>query len=173
MAAIYGAEIGIGRNTLLGALLMNLLVGVPFAYGFGYLAKYVGTKRCIYLGLFIYVLISIGAYFISKPIDFWILAFMVAIVQGGTQALSRSLFASMLPKAKTAEFFGFYGMSSRIGGFIGPLVFAVVTQLTGTSRLSMISLGIFFVVGGFLLSRVDEKEAIRLAKEEDAANASI
>jgi len=173
MAAIYGAEIGIDRTTLIGALLITVLVGAPFAYGFGYLAKHVSTKECIYLGLFVYSLISIGGYFMSKPIHFWILAFMVGTVQGGTQALSRSLFGSMIPKAKTAEFFGFYGMSSRIGGFIGPLVFAVVTQLTGTSRLSMISIGIFFVVGGLLLSRVDEKEGIRLAKEEDAANAFI
>ncbi len=168
MATIYGAEIGIDRNTLIGALLMTQFVGIPCAFGFGRLAKYIGTKRCIYLGLLVYTLISIGAYFMTRPIEFWILAFMVGTVQGGTQALSRSLFSSMIPKAKTAEFFGFYGMSSRIGGFIGPLVFAIVSQATGNSRLSIISLTVFFVIGGILLGRVDEKQAVLIAREEDS-----
>ena len=168
MATIYGAEIGIDRSTLIGALLMTQFVGIPCAFGFGRLAKYIGTKRCIYLGLLIYTLISIGAYFMTRPVEFWILAFMVGTVQGGTQALSRSLFSSMIPKAKTAEFFGFYGMSSRIGGFIGPLVFAIVSQATGNSRLSIISLTVFFVIGGILLCRVDEKQAVLIAREEDS-----
>ncbi|MFA9408217.1 MAG: MFS transporter [Candidatus Dadabacteria bacterium] len=168
MATIYGAEIGIGRNDLIGALLMTQFVGIPFSFGFGRLAKSVGTKNCIYIGLFVYTLISIGGYFISSALDFWILAFLVGTVQGGTQALSRSYFASMIPKAKTAEFFGFYGMSSRMGGFIGPFIFAVVGQLTGNSRLSIISLIIFFVLGAVLLSRVDGQEGVRIAREEDS-----
>ncbi|MCK5329405.1 MAG: MFS transporter [Candidatus Latescibacteria bacterium] len=167
MATIYGAEIGIGRNDLIGALLMTQFVGIPFAFGFGRFAKSIGTKNCIYIGLFVYTIISIGGYFISTALDFWILAFLVGTVQGGTQALSRSYFGSMIPKAKTAEFFGFYGMSSRMGGFIGPFIFAVVGQLTGNSRLSIISLIIFFVLGAILLSRVNEKEGLRIAKEED------
>ena len=115
MATIYGAEIGLGRDTLIGALLMTLIVGAPFSILFGRLAKHIGAKNCIYICLIVYTVISIGGYFITKPVDFWVLAFMVGTVQGGAQALSRSLYGSMIPRSKTAEFFGFYGMSSRIG----------------------------------------------------------
>jgi len=168
MATIYGAELGLNQNTLIGALLLGLVIGVPSAIFFGWLAKHIGAKKCVYICLFGYILISIGGFFISKPIDFWILGAAVGTVMGGAQALSRSYFASMVPKAKSAEFFGFYGMSSRIGGFIGPLVFAVVSQITGTSRYAIISIGIFFIIGVILLSRVDEKEGVRIAREEDS-----
>lgn len=168
MATIYGADIGLGMNTLIGALLMTLIVGVPFAFIFGRLAKLIGAKRCIYICLFVYVLISIGGFFITRPIDFWILAFMVGTVQGGAQALSRSLYGSMIPKAKTAEFFGFYGMSSRLGGFAGPFVFALVAQITGNSRFGIVAIVIFFILGALLLTRVNVEEGVRAAREEDA-----
>ncbi|MFA9409236.1 MAG: MFS transporter [Candidatus Dadabacteria bacterium] len=167
MATIYGAEIGIDQTTLIGALLMTQFVGIPFAFAFGRLAKYIGTKNSIMIGLFVYTIISIGGYFMQTALHFWILAFLVGTVQGGTQALSRSLFGSMLPKSKTGEFYGFYGMSSKFAGIIGPLVFAVVTQITGTSRLSILSLIMFFIIGAFLLNRVDEKEGIRIALEDN------
>lgn len=163
MAAIYGSEIGIGTNDLVGALLLTQFVGIPFAILFGRVADVIGTKKSIYIGLFVYMSISIGAFFMTKGIHFWILAFCIALVQGGTQALSRSLFASMLPISKTAEFFGFYGMSSKFAGIFGPLIFAVVGQLTGTSRLSILSLVAFFIIGALILSRVDEKGGIRRA----------
>jgi UMF1 family MFS transporter len=97
---------------------------------------------------------------------------MVGLVQGGSQALSRSLFGVMVPKAKSAEFYGFYDVSSKFAGIVGPAVFALVGQLTGSSRLSIVSLIIFFVVGGVLLTRVDEGEGIRVAREQDAALAA-
>jgi len=168
MATIYGAELGIGRSTLIGALLMTLIIGVPFSLFFGWLANFIGAKKCIYICLFVYTLISIGGYFIKSGLDFWILAFMVGTVQGGAQALSRSLYGSMIPKAKTAEFFGFYGMSSRIGGFMGPLLFAVVSQTTGNSRYSIVAVVIFFIAGGILLTRVDVDEGVRVAREDDS-----
>lgn len=167
MATIYGAELGLGRDTLIGALLMTLIIGAPFSILFGRLAKHIGAKNCIYICLVVYTLISVVGYFITRPIDFWILAFMVGTVQGGAQALSRSLYGSMIPRAKTAEFFGFYGMSSRIGGFVGPLLFAVVSQLTGNSRYSIVSIVIFFIVGTVLLTRVDVKEGVKTARKED------
>ncbi|MBN1221090.1 MAG: MFS transporter [Anaerolineae bacterium] len=169
MATIYGAEIGIGDTALIGALLMTQFVGIPFAFAFGWLAKRIGPKPSIYLGLTIYTLISIGGYFMSVAWHFWVLAFMVGTVQGGSQALSRSLFGAMSPKAKMAEFFGFYEMSSRTAGIVGPFLFAVIGQMTGSSRLSIVALVVFFIVGGFLLSRVDEQEGIRIASAEDAA----
>ncbi|GJM17343.1 MAG: MFS transporter [Thermodesulfobacteriota bacterium] len=167
MATIYGAELGLNQNTLIGSLLLALIVGFPSAIFFGWLAKSIGAKKCIYICLLGYSLISIGGFFISKPIDFWILGAAVGVVMGGAQALSRSYFGSMVPKSKTAEFFGFYGMSSRIGGFLGPLVFALVGQLMGNSRYAIISLLIFFIVGIILLINVDEKEGIKIAKQED------
>jgi UMF1 family MFS transporter len=176
MATIYGAELGLNQNTLIGALLLGLIIGalllgliigVPSVIFFGWLAKHIGAKKCIYICLFGYALISIGGFFISKPIDFWILGAAVGIVMGGAQALSRSYFGSMVPKAKTAEFFGFYGMSSRLGGFLGPLLFAVVGQITGNSRYSIVAIVIFFIVGAILLTRVNEDEGLRIAREED------
>jgi len=140
MATIYGVEIGIDQTTLIGALLMTQFVGIPFSFAFGRLAKYIGTKNSILFGLFVYTMISIGGYFMETALHFWILAFLVGTVQGGTQALSRSLFGSMLPKSKTGEFYGFYGMSSKFAGIIGPLVFAIVSQIAGSSRLSILSL---------------------------------
>ncbi|MCK5390795.1 MAG: MFS transporter [Deltaproteobacteria bacterium] len=167
MAAIYGAEIGIDQTALIGALLMTQFVGIPFSFAFGRLAKYIGAKNSILLGLFVYTMISIGGYFMETALHFWILAFVVGTVQGGTQALSRSLFGSMLPKSKTGEFYGFYGMSSKFAGIVGPLVFAIVSQIAGSSRLSILSLIVFFIVGGFLLNRVDEKKGIEYAQENN------
>lgn len=167
MATIYGADLGLGMSTLIGALLLTLIIGIPFAFIFGRLAKIIGAKRCIYICLLVYTLISIGGFFIDSAIDFWILAFMVGTVQGGAQALSRSLYGSMIPKAKTAEFFGFYGLSSRFGGFMGPFIFALVAQITGNSRFGIISIVIFFILGALLLSRVNVDEGVRIAREED------
>ncbi len=165
MATIYGAEIGISQTALIGALLMTQFVGIPFSFAFGRLAGIIGTKSSILLGLAVYTVISIGGYFMENAVHFWILAFLVGTVQGGTQALSRSMFGSMLPKDKTAEFFGFYGLSSKFAGIVGPLVFAVVSQTMGSSRLSIISLIVFFVIGGFMLSRVDVEKGIEAARE--------
>ncbi|MEM7009387.1 MAG: MFS transporter [Thermodesulfobacteriota bacterium] len=167
MATIYGAEIGIDQTSLIGALLMTQFVGIPFAFLFGRLAKTLGTKNSILLGLAVYTLISISGYFMETALHFWILAFMVGTVQGGTQALSRSFFGSMLPKSKTAEFYGFYGMSSKFAGIVGPLVFAIVSQVAGSSRLSIISLIVFFIVGGFVLFKVDENRGLELAEKEN------
>lgn len=166
MAAIYGAEIGISQSALIGALLMTQFVGIPFSFAFGRLAGYIGVKNSIMLGLFVYTVISISSYFMETALHFFILAFFVGTVQGGTQALSRSLYGSMLPKEKTAEFFGFYGMSSKFAGIFGPLAFAVVSQTTGTSRLSIISLIVFFIAGAILLSRVDIRKGINAASGE-------
>jgi UMF1 family MFS transporter len=168
MATIYGNEIGIDRSSLIGALLLVQFLGIPFTMAFASVAKSLGTKRAIFLALGIYCLVSIGGYFMSKAWHFWALAVAVASAQGGAQALSRSLFGRMVPKSKSAEFFGFYSVSSKFAGIIGPLVFAVVGQLTGTSRLSIVSLIFFFVVGGLLLSRVDVEEGARAAAARDS-----
>ena len=99
---------------------------------------------------------------------FYILAFMVGMVQGGSQALSRPLYGTMVPKSQSAEFFGLYSTSSQVAGILGPLLFGAVSQLTGASRLSIVSLIIFFLVGGLILTQVNVDEGRRVAQQEDA-----
>ena len=158
MAVVYGDEIGIGRNDLITALVLTQFVGIPSTFGFGRLARVLGTKRSILVGLGVYGLISVAGYFMQTALHFYILAGLVGMVLGGTQALSRSLYASMIPPARSAEFFGFYSTSSRFAGIFGPLVFGVVGQATGGSRLGIVALLFFFLAGGALLLLVDERE---------------
>lgn len=169
MATIYGAEIGIGQTTLIGTLLMVQFVGIPFAFLFGWLAKKIGTKRSIYLSLLVYTGISVMGYFLSQEWQFWALGVAVATVQGGSQALSRSLFGRLAPKSKSAEFFGFFSVSEKFAGIIGPFIFGLVGQIMGNSRLAIISLIIFFILGAVLLSRVNEEEGMRVAQQEENA----
>ena len=167
MATIYGAEIGIGRNDLIGALLLVQFVGIPATFAFGALAARIGAKRGVYLALAVYTGIAVLGYFMREAWQFWVLACGVALVQGGSQALSRSIFAAIIPKGKSAEFFGFYSISGKFGNIVGPLVFAVVSQLAGGSRLSVLSLIVFFLGGMILLSRVDIEEGKRVARMAD------
>lgn len=172
MAVIFGAEIGVGQADLIGAILMVQFVGIPFSIAFGWLARRLGAKRSILLALGVYTLIAIGGYFMQTALHFWILALLVATVQGGSQALSRSLYGAMSPRAKTSEFFGFYDVSSKFAGIIGPALFGIIGTLTGSSRLSIVSLVVFFITGAYLLTRVDEQEGIRVAKEENTSLAT-
>lgn len=167
MATIYGAEIGIGQTTLIGTLLMVQFVGIPFAFLFGWLAKKIGTKKSIYLSLLVYTGIAIAGYFMQKEWHFWALGLAVATVQGGSQALSRSLFGRMVPKSKSAEFFGFFSVSEKFAGIAGPLIFGLVSQFMGNSRLGIISLILFFIIGASLLTFVNEKEGISVAEKEE------
>ena len=168
MATIYGTEIGIGSTDLIGALLMTQFIGIPFAILFGKIGQKIGTKKGIYIGLAMYLVIIIYGYYMDSAIDFWILAGMVGTVQGGAQALSRSLYGSMVPKEKSAEFFGFFGVSSKFAAITGPFVFALMGQLTGSSRYGIISVALFFILGMLLLSRVDEAEGRFQAMEKGA-----
>ncbi|MCY4587267.1 MAG: MFS transporter [Bryobacterales bacterium] len=156
MAAIYGAEIGIGQTDLIGALLVVQFLGIPCTFAFGRLAERIGAKRAIMMSLVVYTGISVLGYYMSTATHFWILACAVAVVQGGSQALSRSLFATLIPPEKSSQFFGFYNVSGRFGSILGPFVFAVVSQATGGSRLSILTLIAFFVGGMLVLARVDE-----------------
>ena len=168
MATIYGTELGFSMTTTVGTLLMVQFVAVPFAFLFGWLAKKMGTKRSILLSITIYACIAIGGYFLQKEIHFWILGFFVATVQGGSQALSRSLCGKMMPKSQSAEFFSFFSVSEKIAGTVGPLVFGVVSKIMGGSRLSIVSLIIFFIAGGLLLLKVDVEEGEKVALVEEA-----
>jgi UMF1 family MFS transporter len=116
---------------------------------------------CLWSGVVVY------AYFIESIEEFFALGVLVGFVLGGSQALSRSLYGSMIPEEASAEFFGFYTIFSKFSSIWGPLAFAVIRQVTGSSRLSTLSLIIFFISGLILLSFVNEDKA-RAAKKEGA-----
>ena len=166
MATIYGRSIGIGRGDLLGALLMTQFIGIPCSLLFGKLAHKIGTRNGIYLALSVYALIAFWGFFMKTAITFWILAGLVGLVQGGSQALSRSLFATLTPLRKDAEFFGFYGISSKLSAIIGPFIFALLGQLTGSTRIGIFALVAFFLIGILVLSRVNIEEGRKIAREE-------
>ena len=147
-------------------LLLAFLLGKPLLSKF---VKTIDTRRGILIALLIYAVVAIWGYFINSVIEFWFLAWMVAVVQGGSQALSRSLFSSMSPAAKSGEFFGFFGIMEKFSAMVGPLVFAWAAATFGSSRPAVLSLVAFFIVGGFLLTRVDIDAGRRVAQEEDAA----
>lgn len=168
LATVYGAEIGIGQTALLGAVVIVQVVGIPATFAFGALAGVIGAKRCILLGLAVYGGVTIVAYFMTSATEFFVLAFCIGLVQGGTQSLSRSLFASMIPRYKSGELFGFYGVMDKFAGMIGPAVFAGVISLTGSSRQGILSVLGFFAVGAALLWFVDEAEGRRVAQRAQA-----
>jgi MFS transporter, UMF1 family len=173
MAAIYGAELGIPNEHLIGAILMVQFVAAPFAFLFGWLAKRFGTKNSILLGLAIYACIAVAGYFVTSTLHFYVLAFAVATVQGGSQALSRSLFGAMSPKSRSAEFFGFYDISSKFSGIVGPAIFGFVGAAMGSSRYAILALVTLFIVGGVLLYGVDDKHGVAVATAEDEAALAV
>jgi UMF1 family MFS transporter len=158
MAAIYGAEIGLGTNSMIASILLVQFIGIPCTILFGALAGKLGTKPSIFIGLATYLGIALLGYVMRTEIQFLMLAILVGTVQGGTQALSRSLFASLIPKQKSAQFFALFALSEKLAGVLGPGLFVLVIELTGSSRNAIVSVIVFFVVGGLLLSRVDVKQ---------------
>ncbi len=163
-AGIYGAEVGVGQSQQIAAFAMVQFVGVPFAFMFGSLGARIGTKRAIFLALGVYAVAATLGYFMTNATHFFILAALVATVQGGAQALSRSLFARLIPPAKTSEYFGFYAVVERFATVLGPLVFTLSGMLTGSSRSAVLGMIVFFVAGGWLLSLVDVDEGERVAR---------
>lgn len=164
IATAYGDEIGIDHNQMLIALVLTQLIGFPCTLGFGLLARLLSAKQAILLGLAAYMIISIAGFFMTNAWHFYVLAVGVGIVQGGTQALSRSLFATMVPKTRTTEFFGFYSTGEKVAGIVGPTIFGLVGQLTGSSRWGIVSVIVLFIAGAALLWRVNEREGRRVAE---------
>lgn len=167
MATAYGTEIGIGETPLIAAILVVQFVGIPFSFFFGMLADRIGAKRAILLGLLVYTAISIVGYFMRTAVHFVILAGLTGMVQGGTQALSRSLFAVLIPRHKAGEFFGFYSVFEKFASIFGPLVFAATIAITGSSRNAILSVILFFAVGAWLLSLVDVEKGQAAARASD------
>jgi MFS transporter, UMF1 family len=134
---------------------MVQFVGVPCSILFGALADRIGTKPAIYLALVVYTGISTLGYFMTTAWQFFALAFLVGTVQGGSQALSRSLFARMIPRHKSSEFFGFFSVFEKFAGIAGPALFALSVSVFGSSRAAVLSVILFFVLGAIMLTRVD------------------
>lgn len=164
MSAIYGAQLGIGSSHLLAALLITQFVGIPFTYLFARFARKLGTKRSLYISLSMYVIIVFLGYFMENALHFYILAFLVGMVQGGSQAVARSLYSQLIPKARASEFFGFLSLSSKVSSSIGPFVFGTVSIWTGSTRLAILSILLFFIVGIGLLVTVNIEKGQREAE---------
>jgi MFS transporter, UMF1 family len=155
MSSIYGAEVGIDRNAQIAAFVMVQFVGVPCSFLFGAVAGRIGAKTAIFFALAVYVGISVLGYFMTAAWQFFVLAFLVGMVQGGSQALSRSLFARMTPRAKSSEYFGFFAVFEKFAGIFGPAVFAASVTVFQSSRAAVLSVIVFFIAGGIALSFVD------------------
>jgi len=155
MAAIYGTQVGIDQGALIGALMMVQFIGVPATFLFGLVAAKVGAKPAILGSLVLYTATSVLAFRMTTARDFMLLAALVGLVQGGSQALSRSVFASLIPKDRTAEFFGFFSVFEKFAGIFGPLLFSAAVALTHSNRAAILSVILFFVAGGALLVTVD------------------
>jgi MFS transporter, UMF1 family len=158
MASIYGTEIGIDRNAQIAAFVVVQFTGIPCSFLFGSLAGRIGAKRAIYVALVIYTGISVLGYFMTTTWQFFALAFLVGTVQGGSQALSRSVFARMIPKHKSSEYFGFFSVFEKFAGIAGPALFATSVTVFGSSRAAILSVILFFVAGGIVLTRVNIAE---------------
>ncbi len=159
MAAIYGTEIfGAGGKDvskhLIGTLLLVQFIGVPFTLLWSKAAKRIGAKYAVLLCLAIYAGICVLGYFMSELWHFYMLGIAVSSVQGGTQALSRSLYARLVPKGQESEFFGFYNISGKFAGIVGPLLFPIMVGLGASSRDAILALIVFFALGGLVLATV-------------------
>jgi len=168
MATIYGKEeLNLTTTTLMLTLLIIQTIAIFGALAFSRFAGLIGTKRAVMITLVIWSGIVIYAYFIQSAAEYFALGILVGIVLGGSQALSRSLYGSMIPEEASAEFYAFYSVFSKFSAIWGPMTFAIIRQVTGSSRLSIVSLIIFFIAGFILLSFVDEEKA-RRAKDAGA-----
>jgi len=164
MAVDYGLALGFPADSLITALLLVQFIGFPAALAFGKLGEKYGPKFGLYIGITGYTFITLGGAFMTTQAHFYGLAIAIALVQGGVQSLSRSLFARLIPRGQSAEFFGFFNIIGKAAAVMGPLMMSLVIMVTGSHRLSLLSIVIFFVVGGLLLARVDLKEGERAAQ---------
>jgi MFS transporter, UMF1 family len=159
MSTAYGSDLGISSTNLLIILFVTQVVAAPFAILYGRLAEKFTGKKMLYVGIIVYIIVCIYAYFLKTTMDFWILAMLVATSQGGIQALSRAYFAKLVPKEKSNEFFGFYNIFGKFASIMGPLLVGVTAQLTGNSSSGVFSLVILFIIGLVILARVPEPKA--------------
>ncbi|SEA44841.1 MFS transporter [Microbulbifer marinus] len=154
MAVAYGRALGFERSHLILALLLVQFVGFPAAILFAHLGERIGPQRGIYFGLGVYILVCVWGAFIRAPWEFFVIAVLIGLVQGGVQALSRSCYARLIPAARSGEFFGFYNLMGKFAALIGPPLFGLFGSWFGEVRYSMLALILLFVAGGLVLSRL-------------------
>ena len=169
MSSIYAAEVGIDSSAQIAAFVMVQFVGVPFSFLFGAAADRIGAKPAIFISVAVYTVTTMIGYFLSSAWQFFVLAFLVGTVQGGSQALSRSLFARMIPKHKSSEYFGFFSVFEKFAGIAGPAAFALSVTLFGSSRAAVLSIIMFFIAGAAVLTRVDVAAGEAEAQRANAA----
>jgi UMF1 family MFS transporter len=156
MAVDYGLSLGLPSNSLIIALLITQFVGFPAAIVYAKLASRIGTRRGIALGLCVYMGVTVFGFFMTTAAEFYVLAVVIGLVQGGVQALSRSYFSRLIPPEEAGEFFGFYNMLGKFAAVIGPALMGVVGLVTGSPRVGILSLLLLLIGGGWLLLRVPE-----------------
>jgi UMF1 family MFS transporter len=151
MATDYGLSVGIDSNDLIKALLITQFVGFPATLFYGRLGERIGSKNGILLALAVYLVLCVLAYFMDTAAEFYLLAGVVGLVQGGVQALSRALYASLVPPERSTEFFGFYNMLGKTAVLLGPVLMGTIGAVTGNSRYSVFAIIILLAVGGWVL----------------------
>jgi UMF1 family MFS transporter len=156
MAVDYGVALGLPSSSLLAALLLTQFVAFPSALALGWLGNRIGPKRGILICISVYLAATIYAWFLDTVTEFFALAVVIGLVQGVVQSLSRSFFGRLVPEGKGGEFFGFYNMMGKFASFLGPILIGTVALLTGDSRLSISSLVVLFLLGGWVLWRVPD-----------------
>jgi len=163
MAVDYGMSLNFPGESLIIALLIVQFVAFPAALIYGWLASKIGTKTAIMVGIIAYSFITLLGYFMTEAWHFYVLAILIGLFMGGIQALSRSLYTRIIPLEKSAEFFGFYNMLGKFAAIIGPALMGTIALVTGSARLSILSILLLFILGAFFLNKVDIKEGKRLA----------
>jgi UMF1 family MFS transporter len=159
MAVDYGLSLGFEQKSLILALLITQFTGFPASLLFGWIGSRFGPRAGIFLALLIYTVVTLYGAMMDSVEDFYLLAFAIGLAQGGIQALSRSLYARMIPSGHTAEFFGFYNMLGKFAAILGPLMIGLVGAMTGSPRAGILSLLVLFVAGAILLTRVNPDTA--------------
>jgi UMF1 family MFS transporter len=163
MAVDYGMSLNFPGESLIIALLIVQFVAFPAALIYGWLASKIGAKTGIMVGITAYSFITLLGYFMTEAWHFYVLAILIGLFMGGIQALSRSLYTRIIPPEKSAEFFGFYNMLGKFAAIIGPALMGTIALVTGSARLSILSILLLFILGAFFLNKVDVKEGKRLA----------
>jgi UMF1 family MFS transporter len=170
MAVDYGLSLGLEQASLIAALLLVQFVGFPAALAFGWLGKRIGPRAGIFIGIGVYTGVALYAYFLDSEIEFFALAIVIGLVQGGVQSLSRSLYGRLVPEGKSGEFFGFYNLMGKAAAILGPLLTGIVAVLTNDSRLAIVSISILFVLGALFLRNVKLDENGRAVQPHRAGS---
>ncbi len=172
LAAVFGhEELGLSMTTLATVILMVQFVGFFGAILFNYIARAVNAKPAIIISLLIWIGTLVYAYaFLKTARGFYLMAAAIAIVLGGSQALSRSVYSLMIPKGQESEYFGLYEISDKGTSWLGPLLFGLALQLTGSYRVAILSLVVFFVLGLLLLLKVNVEQGVLEAENQESAS---